>query len=232
MAVDALSRFGTDCQIVAGRAADSSATVLKNDLDSLVADLPSREQHGAHFLGRALLSQLLARLASSSGFTADPELARHFILLSGSLNAGSHAWLSAFSQLVDRYFTLVERQHDVAGPVKRSVDARVREVLAFIETHFADPQICLRQVAEHVGLSIWYVSRALKQLTGDGFVVHLRRCRVAAAAELLIQTSRSVKEIAFAVGYRQSGQLIHDFGGHYGLTPTAFRKKIRSAHSA
>ena len=98
----------------------------------------------------------------------------------------------------------------------------------YLEASFADAQIALTRVADHVGLSPWHLARMLKRKTGQGFVAHLRRCRVEAAQRLLTGDPRfSLKEIAAAVGYREQGQLTHAFRQHCGMTPIAFRSALR-----
>lgn len=59
--------------------------------------------------------------------------------------------------------------------------------------------------------------------TGQGFMTHLHVRRVAAARRMLIESQRSVKEVAAAVGYRSVTQLDRYFKRVFALTPNAVR---------
>ena len=136
---------------------------------------------------------------------------------------GADDWFAAFAALADRLEAAFRDENDL-GPGHCALDVRVAKAVRYIEAHYEDPHLTLRQVAEQVGLSFTYLAHVLTLQTGDGFVAHLRRHRVAAARRLLEETVLSVKEIAGAIGYRTTRQLERDFKRLHGTVPRAVRR--------
>jgi len=66
-------------------------------------------------------------------------------------------------------------------------------------------------------------SRAFKKATGTTYQEYLTGRRVEEARKLLKESSRTVTEIANAVGYSDINNLIRNFKKHTGFTPSEFR---------
>lgn len=88
---------------------------------------------------------------------------------------------------------------------------RVPRALRSLEATFTDPTLCLRSVAAIVDVTPPHLDRLLKAETGLTFLQHLRRLRIAHAEILLLTTAASLKEIAYACGYRSRGNFGRDF---------------------
>lgn len=69
-----------------------------------------------------------------------------------------------------------------------------------------------------------YVSRLIKNLTGKSFSELLCNYRINRAKELLIESSLSVEEIAFIVGYSNASSLYKQFFATLGMKPSEYRK--------
>ncbi|UFU02068.1 AraC family transcriptional regulator [Ruania suaedae] len=110
---------------------------------------------------------------------------------------------------------------DEAGPVQRA-----RE---FLLDHLDEP-VRVPDVAAHVGLSTSHLAALFRQATGGGVLDYLTRTRMARARVMLVTTSRSVAEVARAVGYQDEFYFSRQFRAVNGISPSSFRKASRAEH--
>ena len=76
-------------------------------------------------------------------------------------------------------------------------------------------------------ISTAHLGDTIKSLTGKSITTHIQEISLLEAKRHLYNTSLSVKEICFLVGYDDPVHFGKLFKKHCGLTPLAFRKKIR-----
>lgn len=88
-----------------------------------------------------------------------------------------------------------------------------------------EKDISLDEVAEHINISSAYLSKLFKDKTGVNFVTFIKELRFERAKELLLNTSLSIQQIAFEVGYNTPAYFIQQFKAKYGYTPNRFRKQ-------
>ena len=102
----------------------------------------------------------------------------------------------------------------------RAHAARVQYVL---DRKFADASLTIEAVAGIVGISVQHVCRVLRRERGLTFADLLRDVRLREAQRLLRESSYSMKEIAFRVGFRHPSQFTRAFTGSCGVPPSAYR---------
>jgi len=102
-------------------------------------------------------------------------------------------------------------------------DAFVARAMAFLQNHYQENGIGLRQVAEHCGVSCAHLSRRFKESTGQGISACLAQLRIAHAKSLLTQTHTPIAMIAFESGFGSLSQFNRAFLKHCGVTPTQLR---------
>jgi len=129
------------------------------------------------------------------------------------------AWLRG---TLERIFTAMERHQSFDVPVL------VRSSLGFMRQHMAR-ELTRGELARHVGISPGHLTQLLKERTGRSFVELLREVRVQAACEMLLQTPRSLAEIAADCGFCDQSYLTHVFKALRGMTPKQYRDTSRSA---
>lgn len=105
-------------------------------------------------------------------------------------------------------------------PVEKS--PLIKKVFGFIETHYCNP-ISLHEVAKAVNLSPAYLTDLVKRETGRTVNRWIVEHRIARARTLLLESDRSVAEIAETVGYLDAGHFIRLFRRINGTTPQAWR---------
>lgn len=108
------------------------------------------------------------------------------------------------------------------------VDVRARN---YIEKHFQDPQLSVRDVAEGVAVSPNYLSTAFKEKTGKSFSQYLSEVRMEHAKHLLFCTELRTGEIARQVGFSNINYFSVIFKKTTGMTPSQFRTKKGGSHS-
>src|ERR671910_3485401 len=104
---------------------------------------------------------------------------------------------------------------------RRALFQEAREVLA---RRFGDPDLALATVAHEIATSRRQLQRAFAEAGGTSFSRELQRVRMARAAQLLLEGSLPVQDVAAAVGYRQAAQFAKVFRRHHGVAPSSFRR--------
>ncbi|MDD3172999.1 MAG: AraC family transcriptional regulator [Herbinix sp.] len=99
----------------------------------------------------------------------------------------------------------------------------VKATREYLENHYTD-DISLEDMASQVNISPQYFSKLIKKTTGFNFIDWLSMLRVKKAKELLTDTSLTVKEVCFMVGYKDPNYFSRIFKKRIGLTPSEYVK--------
>lgn len=100
---------------------------------------------------------------------------------------------------------------------------QLRKVFDFIEANYHQP-ITLSSVAQAVGYSPAYLTDLVRRHTGQTVNRWIVERRMTAACSLLLETNRSVEQIATALGYQNTNYFFRQFRKYHGTTPCAWRK--------
>ena len=113
-----------------------------------------------------------------------------------------------------------------------SQNFRVARALGYLEERFGDRTIHLASAARHVNITPSHLDKLLKEHTGLTFLQQLRRIRVRHAEQLLVTTTSSIKETAYASGYACTGSFHRDFRRMHGCAPRAWRNRVAMVTSS
>lgn len=117
------------------------------------------------------------------------------------------------------------RKTDIAGEGgKASEDEFVLRVRNIIEEHLDDSDFSVKELSRAVFLSRTQLHKKLKALTGQSAQPFIMDHRLNAALDLLKNTSFSIGEIAFRVGFEDPNYFSRCFAIKYGMTPSETRK--------
>jgi AraC-like DNA-binding protein len=117
-----------------------------------------------------------------------------------------------------------------ASPVPTFVTLpRDARALAVAHAVLRDPaqSKTLASLCADVGVSVRTMERAFRKDVGTGFESWRRQVRLTKAVELLA-SGRSIKEVAYEVGYRQSSAFVEMFRRTFGATPKAWISNLQT----
>ncbi len=103
--------------------------------------------------------------------------------------------------------------------------ARLHDVLALIERHYAEPAFSTDVVATSLGISRRYVNDLLSE-SGTGFTERLMELRLQKAQQMLADPARNrmkVSDIAFDCGFNEVSYFNRSFRARFGCSPTQAR---------
>lgn len=105
-------------------------------------------------------------------------------------------------------------------------DARMRAVADWLDGHL-DAPLSLDAVASRFGLSRSLLTREFRRYAGVSLIDYRNRRRLERAALMLAAGEGGVTEVGLAAGFGNASHFHHQFKALYGLSPAAFRRKLR-----
>ena len=101
----------------------------------------------------------------------------------------------------------------------------VREAMDYIAAHYADEDISIAAIAEHLRVSEGHLSHVFKKQTGMTVTGYLTQYRIQAAMRLLASGRVKVYEAAAAVGYKDVTYFSSTFKKQTGLSPSEYAEQ-------
>jgi len=99
----------------------------------------------------------------------------------------------------------------------------IQEVATYIFDNY-DKSIYLDEVATKFNISRSYLSKKFKTITGFGFKEYLVNVRIKQACKYLLETDKTITDIAFLCGFNDSNYFGDAFRHSKGMAPNKFRK--------
>lgn len=100
------------------------------------------------------------------------------------------------------------------------------QVIEYVNKHFRE-QIKVKTLAEILGVSVSQLDRKFKDFTGVSPSTFIVKVRLAAVATGLLQTDKTVSQLAYDNGFYDHSQLSRLFKSHYKVSPSEYRKQRR-----
>jgi len=107
----------------------------------------------------------------------------------------------------------------------------VRSALQYMREHCTEQHLSLSDVADHVYVSQWHLSKLLNRETGKSFFDLLGGMRVELAKKLLEDPAVRVHEVAEAAGYADVAHFSKSFKKLAGCTPGEYRRQVHPSGS-
>jgi len=95
----------------------------------------------------------------------------------------------------------------------------LKKITAIIEENVSNEQFGVSELAGEIGMSRSNLLRKIKKLTGLSVSQYIRKVRLKNAMEMLRQTSSTVSEVSYKVGFSSTSYFIKCFHDHYGYPP-------------
>jgi AraC family transcriptional regulator len=106
------------------------------------------------------------------------------------------------------------------------MDKAVERAIECIWARYSEP-LSLADIAKSALLSRFYFARTFRDATGVSPGRFLAAVRVYQAKRLLLTTSMTITDIAYAVGYNSLGSFTNYFSESVGISPSRFRRVSR-----
>ena len=101
----------------------------------------------------------------------------------------------------------------------------VRAALAYMKEHCPEQHLSLGEVADHVYVSQWHLSKLLNRETGQSFFDLLGSLRICRAKDLLSDASMRIQDVAEATGFSDVAHFSRSFKRFAGCTPGEYRNQ-------
>lgn len=157
---------------------------------------------------------------------------REFEYARTALKLGVHRFLlkpSKMDELEEAITTMTEKLRERRGSGNVSSQENnpagnfiVDSAICYIKKHYKE-KLQLSDVAEHVYVSMWHLSKLLNGQTGKSFSDLLNGIRVDKAKELLSDPSLHVVDIAEMVGFQDTAHFARVFKKHTGMSANEYR---------
>ncbi len=121
------------------------------------------------------------------------------------------------------YLEQLYRTYEEAGD-STNQRALIGDIKAYMEEHFANPDLSLNHLSERFNVTPKYVSHLFKAELDVKFIDLLVQLRLQRAEELLHSTDDTIQNIAIQVGYANSITFGRVFKRIIGVTPGDYRK--------
>jgi len=108
---------------------------------------------------------------------------------------------------------------------EKNAGTNADKLVAYVDRHFAEPDLTLDRLAAQFKLSNRYISQLFKDATGQPFKNYLTMLRIARAQELLRTANLTVTEVSLRVGYSHLPHFIKMFKSITGYTPSNYANK-------
>ena len=104
-----------------------------------------------------------------------------------------------------------------------AVTRSILNVKNFVDAHYQEP-IDSTEIARNAQMSYGYFSRCFHDIIGVSFSDYCSQIRISHAKELLLNTDKTVQEIAFLTGYNDEKYFSRIFKKLTNVSPSEFRK--------
>ncbi|MCI0527257.1 MAG: AraC family transcriptional regulator, partial [Nitrospira sp.] len=105
------------------------------------------------------------------------------------------------------------------------ISTKIHRILTYIHIHYIHA-IRLSELALVFNNHPAHLSRKFKKEIGIPFLQYVSNLRIEKAAQLLLSTEKSVKEISYDVGFTRPEIFSKAFKRHMGSSPTNYRNHI------
>ena len=194
---------------------------IRNTITDHINQLAYNTQNSIHYVRQKTI-ELLALLLSCAqdlGVNTDSLLDERSPVYVQVLSAGSIFDIQKI--ILDAAQSVIEQ---IQTKRKDSKNRALHSAKQFILSNYADPQLDLNKVSDHVNLSPNYLAQLLRRFENCSFTEYLNRVRVEQAQKKLLTTHLRVYEVAEAVGFQNTKYFFQVFKQITGMRPREFYK--------
>ncbi len=169
------------------------------------------------------------------------EVAKSLVRIAEEMGVGDTNELVVQVEKLKIKYLLYNNKHDAYNEMIRMVDIifdkmnikgklsddGMRSVIDYIERNLRRG-ISLEDVANHVNISTYYLSKIFKKEMGVNFITYVTDRKMDLAKEMLANTDIPVLNIALDLAYNEANYFSKAFKKKTGLTPSEYREKYKN----
>ncbi len=106
----------------------------------------------------------------------------------------------------------------------QNAETLIGQLLEYLNEHYSESELSLSQVADAVDKNPKYVTHLFAQQVGERMRTYITTLRVRRACELLLQTNRTIEQIASDSGFARTVQFQQSFRRTIGVTASEYRQ--------
>lgn len=209
-----------DCSMLSWYYAEMEVDIRNQDLSSLsshMGELFNRIQSIKEFTPASMLDVLHDLYTARFSILFDTEDEYKNVCL--SCTDRRHLTQTLLMHLNDHN---ASQQNPAALLAEHAQNPKVKSALRYISLHYQEIR-CIGEVAQAVGVSDNYLSRAIKSELDMSFSEYLLQTRLFMAKKLLSDPQYKIYEVAYLVGINDEKYFFKLFKKHFGVTPTQYR---------
>jgi DNA-binding response OmpR family regulator len=143
--------------------------------------------------------------------------------------------------LLARINNILQTRQEIRERVRREMILNPQEVslntqdgiflskfVAYIEEHIEEPDFNIMQMAAEMAMSHSNLYKKVKALTGMSVIGFIKDFRLKKAAQLLVQDTLNITEIAYMMGYTERRHFSQDFKRKFNLSPKEYIEKHKN----
>ncbi len=176
--------------------------------------------HGSAAEGTA--EQLFSRTGDIFFADPDSEPIRIALQMHRKLKSGYRSEQYECGLFLYQFFCALLRE--VQRPERKQTHFFVREAMRQMDADCASVR-GIEQLAEESRVSFAHFTRCFREETGVSPMQYLQEARIRKAITLLLNTGKSVEEIAAETGFSSGNYFGKVFRHHMGISPSAYRKE-------
>ena len=108
-------------------------------------------------------------------------------------------------------------------PLAKKHSVLLESVKEYIDIHYADKELSLKQIAGAFNLSQSYLGKIFREHFNLSIKDHITHVRLQYAAEYLVQSNYSIKKIMDLSGFDNESNFYRVFRASFGVTPSSYR---------
>lgn len=204
-------------KIIAGQAENARriAAHTVNELCELQKDIPAFSKSVM-----CLINDLVS-LITSYQFVNLANMTDEYTVFADSINTCTS--LEEIASLAKQSLDLLIEEF--AQQLERQNSPYLVAVQNYIERHYQDPNLSLDEIAVAVGLSPSYLSTLFSEILGLRLFEYINRFRLNRSMSVLLNTDKTINEIADDFGFSSARSYIRNFKKYYNTTPGQYRKQ-------
>jgi len=130
-------------------------------------------------------------------------------------------------KIINRFYLLITEVIKILSTnnERKDYSPLINKAISYMEFN-SNGDVCLENIASHVNITSYYLSKLFKKETGKNFTYLFNEIRIKKSKELLEKSDFKIFEISALVGYQDIGYFHKMFKRYTNMSPTEYKKRL------